>query len=174
MKKLALALLIGAGVFTACDELSELLRFNIPISHEFTIPANNVVTLPPLMINGIPTNSSSTFEDNGTAKDLVKEVRLEEVKLTITGPSQADWDFVDDIEVYINTAGEDEILIASIENAPNDGSAVLELNTVDSDLDAYIKKDEFDLRFVINADGQVSYNTEVRNEMKFSVKADPL
>ena len=169
MKKFLLVCL-SAMTLLSCDDI---LRFDVDMDTSFEIPANSVVPLPSFLTPAIETNAEGTFEDNGTSKNLVKEVRLTE--LTLTCQNQSDnFNFIEDIEVYITADGEDEVLMASVYDLPNDGSRTVSLNTLEEDLDRFIKKDEFKLRVDMTADQTKTSGTPVDCDMVFNVKADPL
>lgn len=149
-----------------CDKIDELTKFDMDYNTSVVIESSVGVNLPFNVVTPqIETNSESEFAVNDTRKDLIEEIKLKSVDLTITSPEKEDFSFLESIEIYISAAGLDEILIASLEMIPENTGNVLQLDTVDTDLKEYIKKDEFSLRLntvtdeLIAADHYIDVNS---------------
>ncbi len=173
MKKYLILLLIPVSLL-ACEKLKDLLRFDINAETEFTIPRNSVVPIPDIITPKTTSNFNEQIDNNDTRKDLVKEVKLTEFTLTIEGPSQANFDFVESMSLSIQTDSLPAIQVASISDIPETGLTTLDLVTSEAELDEYVKGDGFRVKAEITTDKTVTYDTEVIGNMTFSVKADPL
>ncbi len=160
-------ILILTTLFTisSCDKVDELTKFDLEYNSKVVIPASAGIDLPfNVFTPEMETNSESKFEVNDTRKDLIEEIKLTELQMVITSPTDADFSFLNSIEVYISAEGLDEIKIAEKEVEENVGST-LDVDVLDIDLKEYIKKDEFNLRLntvtdeVINTDHEIDVNS---------------
>lgn len=160
-------ILILTILFTisSCDKVDELTKFDLEYNSKVVIPASAGIDLPfNVFTPEMKTNSESKFEVNDTRKDLIEEIKLTELQMVITSPTDADFSFLNSIEVYISAEGLDEIKIAEKEVGENVGNT-LDVDVLDIDLKEYIKKDEFNLRLntvtdeVINSDHEIDVNS---------------
>jgi hypothetical protein len=84
----------------------------------------------------VTTNSSAEFENNNTKADLVKDVKLKELTLTITDPTAKTFSFLKSIHLYISTDSNDEIELAFKDDI-NSTSSTITLTTTAAKLDKY-------------------------------------
>ncbi|SIP94379.1 hypothetical protein [Maribacter ulvicola] len=160
------------ALVTACDKLDELTKFNMEYSQRATIPSSAGIDLPfDVFTPEMETNSASTFEVNDTRKDLIEEIKLTKLELVIISPDAADFSFLNAIEVYISADGLEEIKIAYLEEVPENAGSVITLDTSDTDLKEYIKKDEFSLRLNTVTDELMSTDHELEVNSTFFVDA---
>ena len=159
-------------LFTACDKIDELTKFDMEYSQRATIPSSTGINLPfDVFTPEMETNSESTFAVNDTRKDLIEEIKLTDLELVIISPEEADFSFLNSIEVYISADGLEEILIANLDEVPEDAGNVITLDTSDTDLKEYIKKDEFSLRLNTVTDALMSTDHELEVNSTFFVDA---
>lgn len=147
MKKLILV--FGCIILTTfgCKKLDKLTQFDMEFNETFVIPSSTGINLPiNILTPDISTNSESAFAVNDTRKDLVEEIKLTTLTLTLTSPTNADFSFLKSISVYISAEGLTETKIAWKDNIPNDVGGVLVLELTGVDLKEFIKKDNFALR----------------------------
>ena len=172
-KKILLMAGLFVFLFSACEKISDLTSFTLDAQTNFTIPGAQTGIGEILSIPRTEVQSSfeQSFQNNNTKAELVKEAMLNKLSFTITAPSQANFDFLNDIKIYIKAEGEEEILIALKENIAEDGSRQLELETTGADLSAYVKKGSFSLRTAATTDKIVDYDVDVRVDMTFGVTA---
>ena len=157
---------------SSCDKLDELTKFDIAYNQRVTIPSSTGIDLPfDIITPEIETNSESKFEVNDTRKDLVEEIRLTELEMVIISPTEADFSFLNSVEVYISADGLEEILVASLDEVPDNAGNTILLNTADVDLKEYIKKDAFSLRLNTVTDELMSSNHEIDVNSTFFVDA---
>lgn len=156
---------------TACDKLDDLTKFDLEYQSKVTIPATAGVDLPfNVFTPDMETNSESQFEVNNTRKDLIEEIKLTELQMVITSPTNADFGFLNSIEVYISAEGLDEIKIAGKYITENVGNT-LDVDVLDIDLKEYIKKDQFNLRLNTVTDEAIEANHEIDVSASFFVDA---
>ena len=159
-------------LFTACDKIDELTKFDMEYSQRATIPSSTGINLPfDVFTPEMETNSESTFAVNDTRKDLIEEIKLTDLELVMISPEEADFSFLNSIEVFISADGLEEILIANLDEVPEDAGNVITLDTSDTDLKEYIKKDEFSLRLNTVTDELMSTDHELEVNSTFFVDA---
>lgn len=173
-------------LLAGCSKLKNLADINVdvPYSTQQTVPPvqgytqgtalpNGGVALPQVTV-GLATNSAQTLQQYGTAAHMVQSVTLKSLAITIQSPAGQNFDFLDNIQVYISAAGMPELLAASASNIPK-GTTTLDLTTnTDVNLKAYYLMDVVNLRMTghINA---VPPGGEVLNLASvFHITANPL
>ena len=145
--KNCIVLLFALSILTACDKIDELTKFNMDYDAEVVINSTANISLPfDVFTPDMETNSESQFAVNDTRKDLIEDIRIKKLELSITAPSDLDFSFLESIEVFISADGLSEIRLAYItEVSETVGSSIL-LDLEDVDIQEYIKKDIFNLR----------------------------
>lgn len=181
MKKLSLFLFLAVSfLFASCEKLTEelikLLTFEISHSQTFTMPAHLV--LPGTEFPGSPvavaTNSSESFENNNTRAELVKDVSLSKLVLTIQDPDNEDFGFLKDVEIYIDAEEADEVKLAYLNNIPANAGKTLELTATGAKLDKYLKAPSYTIRTRAVVDETISQDVTIKTDMTFKVTANPL
>lgn len=133
-------------IVSSCDKIDELTKFDMDYRTSVVIESAVGVDLPfDIVTPDVETDSESEFAINDTRKDLIEEIQLKTLRLEITAPEGEDFSFLESLEIFISAEGLEEIQIASITEVP-ESVAILDLDTSDSDLQEYIKKDAFSLR----------------------------
>lgn len=169
-------LLILTVLFTiiACDKVDDLTKFDLKYKSKVIIPASAGIDLPfNVFTPDMVTDSESQFKVNDTRKDLIEEIKLTELQMVITSPTDADFSFLNSVEVYISAEGLDEIKIAEEDVDENAGST-LDVDVLDVDLKEYIKKDEFNLRLNTVTDEAIGSDHEIDVNSTFFVDAKVL
>ena len=165
---------ISLFCFTSCKKEEVTVNFKINYETEFTVPSGSVINLPfNLFSPDITTNSQAEFEANDTRKDKIQEIKLASLKLAITSPQGQNFDFLKHIYLYIKAEGVPEQRYAFIENIA-DGQTELNLIAENVDLAAFIKQDKFSLRAETVQDKSLNQNADIKANMVFAVKANPL
>jgi len=167
MQKYFLVLILVISTLVSCDQIDNLTKFNMDYDSSMTIPSSTGINLP-FVLNTPETqsNSESEFESNNTHKDLIEDIRLRVLELTLTSPDNEDFSFLESIKIYIVAEGLQEIEIAHNENVAETVGKLLKLQTVDVDIKDYIKKDKFSLKVeavtdeVIAADHNIDIHSE--------------
>lgn len=169
MKKLLfLSLLLTFGL-SSCQKL---FYFPFKLESEVTIPSTASAFFPfSLVTPAVTTNAVSTFEANDTAKEYVKSIFLDELKLTVKNPQGEDFSFLNAINIFISANGLDEKKIAFKTDIPETVGNVIDCSTVDVDLQEYVKADQFILRVESTTDETLMQDVTVKIDTKFLVKA---
>ena len=157
-----------------CKSVDDLLTFTISDQVTITVPSNSPLNLPAeLATPDVTTNSSQKFANNNTQASLVKDVRLQELTLTIQSPSGKTFSFLKSIQIYISTNSNDEILLAGLDNIPVAVSSI-SLTPTQAKLDVYAKASSYKLRTTIVTRETLTQNVEMKTDLKFKVTAAPL
>jgi len=166
MKKLLFTLSALVILLIGCDKIDELTQFNLEYNQSLVIPSSTGVTLPfNIFTPDIESNSESTFSSNNTNKDLIEEITLTKMQLTLSSPKNGNFGFLKSIEIFISAEGIPEQRIAWKENIANDIDKNLQLETTDRDLKEFIKKEKYKLRLntvtdeVITSDHHIEVNS---------------
>ncbi|MEZ5007576.1 MAG: hypothetical protein R2753_05415 [Chitinophagales bacterium] len=171
-------LILIIGIFAAissCKLLDKLTQFNMEFNQEVSIPSSTVINLPiNIETEDTETNSETTFEINDTKKDLVEEILLKQIDLTITSPSNKNFDFLKSVSIYISAEGLEELKVAWLDEVPDNVGNTLDLEKTNSDLKEYIKKDEFKLRLNTTTDQIITTNYDINIHTIFKVDANIL
>lgn len=173
MKKIILLSLIAIGFvgMYSCKKLDELTKFNLEYKSSVTVPANSIVNLPlNLPTPDITTNSKSTFENNNTNKDLVQEIKLDKMNISVKAPQGTNLDFLKSVEVFISAEGLDEIRVASKYDIAN-GLTSLDLDYADINLKDYVLKESIKLRVKTITDEAVTQDRNLDILTRFWVNA---
>lgn len=134
-------------VCNSCKKIDQFTQFSMDFNNEIVIPSSTGISLPiNLLTPELETNSESTFEVNDTRKDLIEEIRLTSLILTLNAPDNADFSFLESISVYMNAQDLPEVEIAWEDDVPDNAGNQISLNVSNEDFKEYIKKDEFSLR----------------------------
>ncbi len=173
MKKIIVLSLIAIGFvgMYSCKKLDKLTTFHLEYKSSVTVPANSVINLPlSLTTPNITTDSKGTFENNNTNRDLVQEIKLDKMNITVTAPQGSNLDFLKSIEVFISAEGLDEIRVASKFEIP-DGLTSLDLDYINDNLKDYVLKDSIKLRVKTISDKATTQDTDLEVLTRFWVNA---
>ena len=164
-------LVIGLVLTFSCKKL---LTFDISDSTTTTVDANILPFQLPVELPtpDVTTNSESEFAQNDTKVELVKEIILKRLALTITSPSDKTFSFLKSIEIYISADGEDETKIAWNNDVQSNAKSI-ELETTTAALDKYVKKDKYKLRTKVVTKETLTQSVDIKIDFTFQVTADP-
>lgn len=166
-------LVILALIIVSCSEVDKLLTFTISDQTTFTVNSGLPFNSPfEAATPDVTTNSTSEFKNNNTNVDLVKDVKLEELKLTITSPTDKTFSFLKSVHMYISTNANDEIELAFQDNI-NSTANTLNLTCTSQKLDKYIKASSYKIRTSVTTKETLTQETTIKADMKFKVTADP-
>jgi hypothetical protein len=157
-----------------CKSVDDLLTFTISHETNFTIANSAPLNLPvELQTPDVTTNSSQDFSNHDTKAELVKDVRLQQLKLTITNPTGKTFSFLKSIHVYISTNSSNELELAYLDNIASTAST-LDLQTTDKKLDEYVKASSYKIRTQIVTKETLTQDVDIKMNLKFKVTADPI
>lgn len=172
--KLNILIISLAFILFGCKKFDKLTQFYVTFDETAVVPATAGVNFPfNILTPDVETNSESTFEVNDTRKDLIEEIILTTLDLTISSPSDADFSFLEFLSVYIKADGLDEVKIAWKETIPQT-TKVLKLDLTGADLKEYIKSDKFTLRLNTKTDETINSDHHIKIHSAFYVDAKVL
>ena len=153
MKTVFLFLLMGVSVLS-CKKLDKKTQFDIESTSQSTIPSVIGIDLPfDLPTPTITTNIEQEMEENNSRKDLIEYAALKELEFTITSPATADFDFLNEVEIFIRAEGIEQKKIAEVHSIPETGLKIIKLDVVKNvDLQNYIKADKYYLDITVKTD----------------------
>jgi hypothetical protein len=159
--------------FQDCKKLKKYTDFDINYSTDFVIPSTGgIINLPiDIITPETTTNTEGTYSNNDTEAKLVDEVKMTRLDLVINSPQNANFDFLRSIEVYLSSANEPEVLVASKYDIPQSGLRTLELDTHDENLKAHLEENAFKIRVKTNMRQAVAYDISMTANETFHVKA---
>lgn len=159
-------------ILSGCKKLG----VNFALNHQstFRVESSSPLNLPfETTTPDVTTNSSQQFENNNTRANLIKEITLEELKLTITNPSSKTFSFLKSVQIFISTDGSDEVEVASLDNIVSTAQT-LSLNCTTQNLDKYIKASSYKLRTRVVTKETLTQGVDIRTDLKFKVRANIL
>lgn len=162
-----------AFVGTACDAIDDLFTFYIDEEATIVVDSSFPIGLAPVLPVTVTTNSEETFKNNETRAELVKDVTLDRLTLSIAEPQGENFDFLSKIEIYISSEGSDPVKIAYLENVPK-GKQQITLESTNAKLDEFIKGDSYTISTKAALSKPVTQDTNIKAAMRFKVTADPI
>jgi len=175
MKNISIILSVLLISLTGCEKLAEFTEFDMEYDETIVIPSSTGINLPfNLFTPDIQSDSESEFAVNDTRKDLIEEIVLKQLDLTLTSPSNGDFGFLKSIKIYITAEGLSEVEIAWKDDIPSDVGNTLALETTHLDLKAYIKKDAFSLKVSTVTDEILTSDHHIDMHAVFFVDAELL
>jgi hypothetical protein len=173
MKNILLAITM-LSICTCCQEVDDLLTFTISDQVSLTVPSSSPLSLPTeIATPDVTTNSSQKFANNNTEASRVKDVKLQELKLSIETPAGKNFNFLKSIQIYISTNSSNEILLAGLDNIPVNLTTI-SLTPTQEKLDVYAKASTYKLRTSIVTKETLTQDVSIKADLKFRVTAAPL
>ena len=159
-------------LLAGCNDVEDLLTFHFSDRTQIRIQSASPLNLPvEIATPAITSSSHQQFENNNTKAELVRDVKLEQLKLTIVSPSGKTFSFLKNIRIFISTDESDEIELASLDNIASP-TGILELTPTIEKLDVYAKSSSYNLRTEVTTDETLTQDVDVQVDLKFRVTAD--
>ena len=173
MKITKLLIIVSVLALQGCDDVEKMLTFHINDRTSIRIEKSLAVIDLPLEIPtpAVTSNSQQQYENNNTRADLVKEVKLDQLKLTITSPEGKHFSFLKTIRIFISAPDQDKIELASLDDVPPTAS-VIELAPTAQQLDAYARSSSYDLHTEVTTDETLTEDVDIQVDLRFRVTAD--
>ncbi|RFC53882.1 hypothetical protein DXU93_10055 [Brumimicrobium aurantiacum] len=157
----------------SCKKVDEYTQFEINNEQTIEIKSNAVINVPfDIVSPEVETDAESTFESNDTRKNLIETIELRSLTMEITTPEEGDFNFLNEIKIYISSDNHTETLIAWKENIPENSSSTLVLETSGEDLKKYVKEDTYKLRFNTITDQSITTDHKIKVNSTFFVDAE--
>lgn len=174
MKRITAFTFLAASLFLgSCKKLAELTKFNVSYDTECTVDAGVTTFLPfEIRTPDVTTESESQYEGRNTARNLIQSVQLNKLQMTIISPEGRNFDFLNDIEVYISSEGNEEVLLAQKHDIPENQGNPLVLDPASVELKKYLMSDAFTLRLKVVTDKVVNEDIKLKISSTFKVDAN--
>ena len=166
------AYILVALALIGCSDVEDLLTFHFDDRTTILVESASPLNLPlEIATPAVTSNSEQQYQNNNTRADLVRDVKLEQVRLTVTSPEGKTFSFLRRIRIFISADDLQEIELAALDNISN-ASQVLDLIPTEEKLDAYAKSSSYSLRTEVTTDETLVEDVEVQVDLKFRVTAD--
>jgi hypothetical protein len=110
--QLIFAFMLFFGLF-GCKKVDKWTQFEMEYDETVIVPSATGIDLPfNVLAPDVKTNSESTFAVNETRKDLIEEILLTKLALTLTSPQNGSFSFLKSIDIYMAASGLPEAKIA--------------------------------------------------------------
>jgi hypothetical protein len=186
MKTTILAFIAAAALIISCSKAKQLANINvdIPYSQQVSVPPvtgySQTVPLPAggttLSFPSVPfaTNSQQYLSQYNTAANLIISVDLKSLNLQILAPPAQNFNFMDNVEVYISSTTQPEVLIASQYTIPK-GITTLDLTTNQmANLKNYFTDDTIYFRLNTHINALPLAGAQMQISSVFHLLANPL
>lgn len=173
MKKVSSLLAFAVlATFFSCEKIKDFTTFNINSQAEVKIPAQTGLNMPIVVRSPeINTSSEQVFKNHNTSPELVESAFLNQVSLSIVAPETQNFNFLNEINLFIKDGEGNEALLASKKGIPESSLQILELETSGTNLKPFIQKGSFTIRTDAITDQVVDTEIEIKVEMTFTVSA---
>ena len=159
-------------IFLLVSGCSKLTQFYLNYSQNITISPGLGIGIPfTTSTPPFPTESTVAFENNNTQANLVESCKLKEIQAEITQPTNYDFSFLNQIDVFLSATSLPEIKIAYSYNISENIGKKLTLETTDVELKEYIKKDQLSIRISTVQDKVTLEEVKAKLDCKFFIDA---
>ncbi len=176
MLKLGFSILLTLVLLSSCKKVDKFTQFEKEYNSEATIPSLIGVNLPfDLPTPEITTNIEKDLEVNDTRKDLIEKAILKQLKVSIVTNTNQNFNFVNDIDIFINSNSFPKKKIAFLHAIPENNSKVLLFDLIkDLDIKDYIKEDKFKLELKIVTDKTILQEVDLSIDTRIFIDAKVL
>lgn len=165
------ALILMALTLVACKK-EEAVKFDLSYESNFIIQDDAGISIPVVtLMSNMATDSKAEFEFYNTNKESIKKIELTSLEMEMVTPSGHEFDFMEDVEVFISANGVDENLLAYSYNMLNSVGTKISLTVALSDFQEYLKNDKYTLRVRTLHDEFLSNDVELKMKSTFKVDA---
>ncbi len=150
----------GSITFYVEDETQTTIESAFPINLPFNLP-----------ILPVTTTATQEYENNKTTPELVEEVILEKITITVTSPSNADFSALKSIHIYIKKSDDTEIKeIAYLTNI-NSEAKTIDLICTKENLVTYLREESYKLDIEAELKEILLYDVDIKIDLKFKITA---
>lgn len=150
----------GKVSFYVTDSTSTTIPTSIPLNLPYNIP-----------IPAISSSNTQEYKNNNTTPDLIKEVSLKQLLLTITSPTNQNFSFLKSITIYIEKAdGSNKKKLAYNDNV-NSTSTTLELTSTGENLVPYLQDSTYKLETQYTVKAIPTQDIAIKIDLKFYITA---
>lgn len=171
MKRI-LAIVALSALFASCSKEDKIAQLTVTDRVEYKIEAGIAVNTPvEIYTPPIFSDANRELSLNNTKAELVRSVSLQEFRMVITQPFGGSWNFLKDIEVFIDADQLPEKRIAFETNLTDQINAILLLKPDQVELAEYLKKGAYIIKTRITTDKELNNDVNVQITSKYVVGA---
>jgi len=175
MKKLFIIFFSFILFFSSCKKVDKTVSFDVSYQTDFIIDASIPLhTETTLNVDPVSTNISDVLDSKDSSVDLINQMKLTKIKLTITNPATQNFDFLSDSELYLKASGLPNIRIAWKNNMTNNLGNSIELILLSDDIKSYLKEDNVTFSLKIIKDEVTTQDVNIQADIFIKVEADLL
>lgn len=168
MKKLLL--LTFVVILASCND--GMITFYVEDSVETTIESSIPINLPfNLPIIPVTTTATQEYKNNKTTPELIQEVNMDILKITVTSPSNEDVSILKSIHIYIkksDDSGKKEVAYLDVVNSSDKS---IELICKDVNLVEYLREESYKIDTEVEVKEYLLHDVDIRIDLKFKVIA---
>ncbi len=171
--RIALLLMTVIGLTSCEEELDRFTMFDVDNETSFTIPATTVLETPfAIRTPEIQSDADNDFENNNSSRDRIESAKLRRLDLSIQSPDTGNFDFLNEIELFINAEGLPEALLASKTDIEENGSKILVLDVQgETEFEAYLRKANYSIRVRAVTDQTINEDYDIKVNTTFFIDA---
>ena len=173
MRKILFFILLLTSLL-ACDKLEKSIQFSVQTKTTFEVPADASVQTPIVLDAKTLELDSKIFEDFNTSIDLIDRATIKEIRLNIIDPQNANFDFLTDTELYIESDNLPKIRVAWLNNINDDNIQTLVLEHLQDNLSGYLKSDSLKISMVLLTDEVLTQPVQIEVAASFLIEAEKL
>ena len=159
------------------EEAAKLTEFDINYSTNLSIPSASVpvtsTSITPTTVEfttpNVPTQQSTKFSAEGTAKSLIDQIKMTKFDISVSGAG-ANLDFLKSLTVYIKASGVGEQMVSTKTNIPS-GVTSVSMDLQDVNIKDYIFQDNIQFRVVATFDATAATDQVLKMDETVHVKA---
>ena len=157
------------------EEANKLTEFDINYSTNLTIPSASMTVSNPSVTPttvefttpNVPTQQSSKFSSEGTAKNLIDEIKMTKFDVSV---SSGNLDFLKSLTVYIKAVNVGEQMVATKSNIPV-GATSVSMDMQDVNIKDFIFQDNIKFRVVATFDATAATDQTLKMDETVHVSA---
>jgi len=160
-----LTLVIGLNV--SCKK--KPTEFDIDYTSTVTIPATSITVNAPATFDSpeIPTESKEKFASKKTVKDYVEEIKMTRFNLSV---DNGNLDFLKSLKIYLKTAGQTEVLVATKTVIPQ-GVSSFAMDLEDVNIKDHIFGETIKFRVTVTIQTGMANTAQLKMDQTVHVKA---
>ncbi|KYP15636.1 hypothetical protein [Flavihumibacter sp. CACIAM 22H1] len=175
MKRIMAVLALASIGFGSCEKIDKLTQFTVTDRTELKIEAGAATLLPyDVYTPPIYSEASRELTMNNSKADMLESVTLQEFRMVISVPVGRSWDFLKDIEVFIDADQLPEKRIAFEKDITDHINGVLLLKSDNVQLADYLKKGTYIIKTRLTTDKIITEDLNVSITTKYAVDAKVL
>ena len=175
MKNSGIIFIVFLLLLSSCKKVDKTIDFDLNYQTNFVVNKSiPIQTLTNITSDPVATHINDILDSKNSSLDLVNKIKLTKVKLTIIDPANENFDFLSDVDLYLEASGLPKIRIAWKNQMVNNLGSTIELILLSDDLQSYFKKDDVTLELDVNKDEMTSQNITIKTEVFLEAEADLL